>query len=130
MRALLFSRPRLPSFLCAWLMHNVKIANRVLIVLSIVAIVFFFREAFRLDKTGRNKMFAAFILMLEAVLFYILYAQMPTSLNFFAINNVHHDILGFTINPVSFQALNPFWVCSSARYWRPCTPALATKAKI
>lgn len=35
---------------------------------------------------------------------------MPTSLNFFAINNVHHEILGFSINPVSFQALNPFWV--------------------
>jgi len=97
-------------FLCAWLMHNVMVANLVLIVLSIVVIAFFFREAFRLDKTGRNKMFVAFILMIEAVLFYILYAQMPTSLNFFAINNVHHEILGFTINPVSFQALNPFWV--------------------
>jgi POT family proton-dependent oligopeptide transporter len=80
-------------FLCAWLMHNVMIANLVLIVLSIVVIAFFFREAFRLDKTGRNKMFVAFILMIEAVLFYILYAQMPTSLNFFAINNVHHEIL-------------------------------------
>lgn len=91
-------------------MHNVMVANLVLIVLSIVVIAFFFREAFRLDKTGRNKMFVAFILMIEAVLFYILYAQMPTSLNFFAINNVHHEILGFTINPVSFQALNPFWV--------------------
>ncbi len=97
-------------FLCARLMHNVMIANPVLIVLSVVVIAFFFREAFRLDKTGRNKMFVAFILMIEAVLFYILYAQMPTSLNFFAINNVHHEILGFTINPVSFRALNPFWV--------------------
>uniref|UniRef100_UPI001117BDA6 oligopeptide:H+ symporter n=1 Tax=Salmonella enterica TaxID=28901 RepID=UPI001117BDA6 len=74
-------------FLCAWLMHNVKIANLVLIVLSIVVTIFFFREAFRLDKTGRNKMFVAFILMIEAVLFYILYAQMPTSLNFFAIKD-------------------------------------------
>ena len=90
-------------FLCARLMHNVMIANPVLIVLSVVVIAFFFREAFRLDKTGRNKMFVAFILMIEAVLFYILYAQMPTSLNFFAINNVHHEILGFTINPVSFR---------------------------
>ncbi|MDI8083859.1 hypothetical protein MJN69_31195, partial [Salmonella enterica subsp. enterica serovar Kentucky] len=34
-------------FLCAWLMHNVKIANLVLIVLSIVVTIFFFREAFR-----------------------------------------------------------------------------------
>ncbi|UMX82171.1 hypothetical protein MJ561_27580 [Klebsiella pneumoniae] len=89
-------------------MHNV-IANLVLIVLSVVVIAFLFREAFRLDKTGHSKMFVAFILMIEAVLFF-LYAQMPTSLNFFAINNVHHEILGFTINPVSFQALNPFWV--------------------
>ncbi len=80
-------------------MHNVMIANRVLIVLSVVVIAFFFREAFRLDKTGRNKMFVAFILMIEAVLFYILYAQMPTSLNFFAINNVHHEILGFYHQP-------------------------------
>ncbi|MGS9112183.1 dipeptide/tripeptide permease, partial [Salmonella enterica subsp. enterica serovar Infantis] len=38
------------------------------------------------------------------------YAQMPTSLNFLAINNEHHEILGFPINTVSFQALNPFWV--------------------
>ncbi len=38
-------------------------------------------------------MFVAFILMIEAVLFYILYAQMPTSLNFFAINNVHQRSL-------------------------------------
>ncbi len=36
--------------------------------------------------------------MIEAVLVHILYAQMPTSLNFFAINNVHHEILGFAIN--------------------------------
>ena len=90
--------------------NNVEVANLVLIVLSIVVTIIFFRQAFKLDKTGRNKMFVAFVLMLEAVVFYILYAQMPTSLNFFAINNVHHEILGFSINPVSFQALNPFWV--------------------
>ncbi|XEG68005.1 dipeptide/tripeptide permease DtpB [Edwardsiella tarda] len=96
--------------ICAWLMHNVGIANIVLIAVSVVVIYFFFREAFKQDTQGRNRMFVAFILMLEAVLFYILYAQMPTSLNFFAINNVRHEILGFAINPVSFQALNPFWV--------------------
>lgn len=42
-------------FLCAWLMHNVKIANLVLIVLSIVVTIFFFREAFRLDKPAAIK---------------------------------------------------------------------------
>ena len=97
-------------YVCAWLMHNVKVANIVLIVLSIIVIFLFFREAAKQNKSDRNRMYVAFVLMIEAVLFYILYAQMPTSLNFFAINNVRHEILGFTINPVSFQALNPFWV--------------------
>ena len=95
---------------CAWLMNHVIIANLVLIVLSLIVVFIFFREASKQDQLGRNKMFVAFILMIEAIIFYVLYAQMPTSLNFFAINNVHHEILGFSINPVSFQALNPFWV--------------------
>ncbi len=80
-------------------MHNVEVANLVLIVLSIVVTIIFFRQAFKLDKTGRNKMFVAFVLMLEAVVFYILYAQMPTSLNFFAINNVHHEVSWFFHQP-------------------------------
>ncbi len=50
-------------------MHNVEVANLVLIVLSIVVTIIFFRQAFKLDKTGRNKMFVAFVLMLEAVVF-------------------------------------------------------------
>lgn len=99
-------------------------------MLSLVVTIIFFRQAFKLDKTGRNKMFVAFILMLEAVLFYILYAQMPTSLNFFAINNVHHEILGFTINPVSFGRLTRSGWWLQALCWRQSTRVLATKAKI
>ncbi|WP_279485967.1 dipeptide/tripeptide permease DtpB [Aeromonas veronii] len=97
-------------FFCAWLMHHVVIANMVLMTVTIAVVIFFFREAFRLDTVDRNKMYVAFVLMLEAVLFYVLYAQMPTSLNFFAINNMHHEMLGMSVNPISFQALNPFWV--------------------
>ena len=51
-----------------------------------------------------------FLMLGEVVVFYILYAQMPTSLNFFAIHNVHHTLLGFDIKPGEFQALNPFWI--------------------
>ncbi|WP_105283515.1 dipeptide/tripeptide permease DtpB [Escherichia fergusonii] len=116
-------------YVCAWLMHNVEVANLVLIVLSIVVTIIFFRQAFKLDKNGRNKMFVAFVLMLEAVVFYILYAQMPTSLNFFTINNVHHEILGFSINPVSFQALNPFWVVVASPVLAAIYTRLGSKGK-
>lgn len=37
-------------------------------------------------------MIVAFLLMLEAVVFFVLYSQMPTSLNSFAIHNVEHNI--------------------------------------
>ncbi|HDZ8876003.1 TPA: MFS transporter, partial [Aeromonas hydrophila] len=81
-------------FFCAWLMHHVVIANMVLMTVTLAVVIFFFREAFKLDAVARNKMYVAFVLMLEAVVFYVLYAQMPTSLNFFAINNMHHEMLG------------------------------------
>jgi POT family proton-dependent oligopeptide transporter len=55
-------------------------------------------------------MIVAFILMLEAIIFFVLYSQMPTSLNFFAIRNVEHSILGIAFEPEQYQALNPFWI--------------------
>ena len=57
-------------------------------------------------------MLVALILMLEAVIFFTLYQQMPTSLNLFAVNNVLPNLFGFTIDPQSFQALNPLWIIS------------------
>ncbi|MDX7998204.1 dipeptide/tripeptide permease DtpB [Xenorhabdus sp. Reich] len=95
---------------CAWLLHNIEVANIALFVIAVLVVLIFFWQAFKQNKASRNKMFVAFILMLQAIVFFILYNQMPTSLNFFAINNVHHQLLGFNINPISFQALNPFWI--------------------
>ncbi|CDL80471.1 dipeptide/tripeptide permease DtpB [Xenorhabdus cabanillasii] len=95
---------------CTWLLHNIDIANIALMAISAVVVMIFFWQAFKQDRIGRNKMFVAFILMLQAIVFYILYNQMPTSLNFFAINNVHPQIFGFNVNPISLQALNPFWI--------------------
>jgi POT family proton-dependent oligopeptide transporter len=46
-----------------------------------------------MQGAARRKMIVAFILMLEAIIFFVLYSQMPTSLNFFAIRNVEHSIL-------------------------------------
>jgi POT family proton-dependent oligopeptide transporter len=54
-------------------------------------------------------MIVAFILMLQAIIFFVLYSQMPTSLNFFAIRNVEH-YWGIAFEPEQFQALNPFWI--------------------
>ena len=65
-----------------------------------------------IKQTGKikSRMILALILMSEGIVFFILYGQMQTSINFFAINNVEHSLFGFQVNPLSFQSLNPFWV--------------------
>ncbi|MFP1557666.1 hypothetical protein ACLB1T_09800 [Escherichia coli] len=74
------------------------------------------------------KLFVAFVLMLEAVVL-TFYAQMPTSLNFFAINNVHHEILGFSVGPMTSRRLTRSGWYSPAQYWQAFTRIWVTKAK-
>lgn len=94
----------------AFLLKNTFIANLVLAVLSIGIVAIFVKETLALTGTDRNKMIVAFILMLQATVFFTLYNQMPLSLNFFAIHNVEHDIFGLSVHPEQFQSLNPFWI--------------------
>ncbi len=96
--------------IATWLLHNQGIARMVLGVVALGIVVIFAKEAFAMQGADRRKMIVAFILMMEAVVFFVLYSQMPTSLNFFAIRNVEHSILGVMFEPEQFQALNPFWI--------------------
>ncbi|VYU58981.1 dipeptide/tripeptide permease DtpA [Metakosakonia massiliensis] len=93
-----------------WLLHNQGIARMVLGVVALAIVCIFAKETFTLQGAARRKMVVAFILMLQAIVFFVLYSQMPTSLNFFAIRNVEHTLLGLTFEPEQFQALNPFWI--------------------
>ncbi|MBP2171271.1 POT family proton-dependent oligopeptide transporter [Erwinia toletana] len=93
-----------------WLLHNQQIARIALGCIVVGIVLLFGKEAFAMQGAARRKMIVAFMLMLEAVVFFVLYSQMPTSLNFFAIRNVEHSMLGITFQPEQFQALNPFWI--------------------
>ncbi|ELR67929.1 Di/tripeptide permease DtpB [Photobacterium marinum] len=106
------------TLICAWLLQNIFMANMVLGLIGVGVVSIFLKETFKTTGATRKKMIVAFVLMLQAIVFYVLYAQMPTSLNFFAIYNVRTELFGFDINPVSLQALNPFWVVL-------CSPILA-----
>lgn len=97
-------------FIAAWLLHHQSIARMTLAVVALGIVLIFAKEAFSLQGAARRKMIVAFLMMLEAIVFFVLYMQMPTSLNFFAIRNVGHSILGIDFEPEQFQALNPFWI--------------------
>ncbi len=77
--------------LATWLLHHQSIARMTLGVIAIGIVLVFAKEAFALHGAARRKMIVAFLLMLEAIVFFVLYSQMPTSLNFFAIRNVEHS---------------------------------------
>ncbi|MGG7447184.1 dipeptide/tripeptide permease DtpA [Kosakonia oryzendophytica] len=96
--------------IATWLLHNQGIARMVLGVVALGIITIFAKETFALKGAARRKMIVAFILMLQAIVFFILYSQMPTSLNFFAIRNVEHTLFGIAFEPEQYQALNPFWI--------------------
>ncbi|MGC6745751.1 hypothetical protein ACP0HM_21325 [Escherichia coli] len=55
---------------------------------------------------------------------------MPTSLNFFAINNVHHEILGFfpSTRSASVRLTRSGWY-SPAQYWQAFYTHLGNKGK-
>ncbi|MDU7285381.1 MAG: MFS transporter [Escherichia coli] len=76
--------------IATWLLHNQEVARMALGVVAFGIVVIFGKEAFAMKGAARRKMIVAFILMLEAIIFFVLYSQMPTSLNFFAIRNVEH----------------------------------------
>lgn len=94
-----------------WMLTNLSVAHTLLLIVGCTVFGIFFKEIIKSKGAERSKMTAALILMIEAIAFFTLYQQMPTSLNFFAIKNVEHAILGMEISdPESFQALNPFWI--------------------
>lgn len=90
-----------------WLLHNQGVARAVLGVVALGIVIIFAKEAFAMQGAARRKMIVAFILMLEAIIFFVLYSQMPTSLNFFAIRNVmpHKFAIGMVLCSGAFLVL-------------------------
>jgi len=96
--------------ICTWLLKHVLITQCILYIVGTTVLALYVLELLKLTGIKRLKMIVALILIIESVLFFVLYAQMPTSLNFFALRNVEHTLFGFNIVPESFQVLNPAWV--------------------
>lgn len=91
----------------AQLLDYTTLCNVIIYTVVVSVFIYFIKVALSLEGIERTKMFIAFILMLQAILFFALYNQMPTSLTFFAVHNVNNHILGWSIPPAEYQVLNP-----------------------
>lgn len=96
--------------ICAYLLQHIILARNLTFLSLIIAMILYATNMKKQSKPIALKMFLVLILMFEAVIFFILYQQMPTSLNLFALHNVEPYLFGIRINPQSFQALNPMWI--------------------
>ncbi|MEM9243490.1 MAG: oligopeptide:H+ symporter [Pseudomonadota bacterium] len=100
----------LAVIITSYLLMHIILAKIVLVVIALIVIIAFCIYGFYQTLSTQYRMTAAIILMVEAIIFQVLYLQMPTSINFFTIHNVTHQVLGLPIQAQSFQALDPIWI--------------------
>ena len=93
-----------------WLLGHHDILQALLIAAAIVLFAFFFLQGIKASKDERKGMLLFVILFAQAIVFFVLYFQVPTSMTLFVLRNVNHSILGFPVQPGAFQGLNPLWI--------------------
>jgi POT family proton-dependent oligopeptide transporter len=105
--------------LCTYLLVHPVGARKIILSITSLFVLLYFRQIWQAKKKERLRLILAFVLMLEAIVFFTLYQQMPTSINVFAVNHVVPTLWGIHIDPQSFQVLNPFWIifASPALAW-------------
>lgn len=97
-------------FVVGKLLHYYQICYAIVFVVVTAGFAYFLKIAFGLEAKERTRMLVAFVLILEAVIFFVLYNQMPTTLTFFAVHNINNHVLGFVIPAAEYQALNPITI--------------------
>ena len=99
------------TFICEWLLKNLTVTNILLAIALFVVAIMCVKIFFTLEtKEDKLKFIVCIILIAEAIIFFVLYQQMPTSLNLFTIRNTNHSLFGMIIPGESFQSLNPLWI--------------------
>ncbi|MGQ4005562.1 oligopeptide:H+ symporter [Francisellaceae bacterium CB300] len=93
--------------IAANILENTDLCTAIVIAIALLALVYFFIQMFREAEHERKRMIVALVLILQGILFFVMYQQMPTSLNFFAINNIDTHFLGFKVYGEQWQVLNP-----------------------
>jgi proton-dependent oligopeptide transporter, POT family len=93
-------------FTMANLLNHTTICDWIVYTVVTGAFCYYLKICFSLKGIARTRMLVAFILILQGVLFFVLYNQMPTSLTFFAAHNINNHLMGLSVPPAEYQVLN------------------------
>ncbi len=75
-----------------------------------VALVYLLAQAFRHERTARERMFAALVMIVFSVMFWSCFELDSSSINLFTERNVDREFLGWTIPAPTVQSANPIFV--------------------
>lgn len=89
---------------------HIAIGSLIIISGCIIGITWFTIRTVSMRGSAQNKQLVALLLIIEAILFFIIYNQMHTTLVLFAEANSNHTLLGFTVSPAQYQMLNPLLI--------------------
>lgn len=95
------------TLVSSFLLQHTFIARNLLFFIIFFILIIYMSYMRKEEKLSRQRMLVALVLMIEAIAFFVLYQQMPTSINLFSVYHVIPNIIGIPIDPQSFQALNP-----------------------
>jgi POT family proton-dependent oligopeptide transporter len=75
-----------------------------------IGIGWFLAKTFQLSGSARTKQLVACLLIFEAIIFFVIYNQMNSTLILFAQKNSDHQFLNFSISAAQYQILNPLLI--------------------
>ncbi len=82
------------------MIHNTRYTDIFMYIIGPLALLYFFMQVRQEDEAkARQQLMAALILILFSILFFAIFEQAGGSLALFANNNLHKDLLFFTIDP-------------------------------
>ncbi|MDX1900750.1 MAG: oligopeptide:H+ symporter [Gammaproteobacteria bacterium] len=85
-------------------------SSYVLAISCALGIFWFLLRTLNLPAKSRFKQFIAIALIVEAIIFFIVYNQMNTTLILFAANNSDLNFFGLKVAPANYQMVNPLTI--------------------
>ncbi|VEG89654.1 peptide MFS transporter [Legionella spiritensis] len=89
---------------------HIQIATLIISTGCGMGIVWFFIKTLTLSGETRYRQLIALLLIVEAVIFFVIYNQMNSTLVLFAEKNSNLHLLGIRISPAHYQILNPLLI--------------------
>lgn len=95
---------------------HVQVASVLLGIGCVLGILWFFYQTLLLQGLSRIKQSVAILLIIEAIIFFVIYNQMNTTLILFAKYNVTNQVFGLSFSPAHYQLLNPLLIIGLGLY--------------